>query len=181
MSQTEHTSYDVKLNRFFNIQAKKSLICLAVLTTIVILYIAINLTQNTFDPKGLVIMVIGCALIVLALLWSSPGRLTVTPETVKFQYRGAFLNLLTTGRVRYSSNEDSRYEKTYTVYNIKTIEYLQSPLEKMFSCGHVRICGDIDAAGKQAFVIYGVKDFQNTAEWMRSYIRTEADEVSSPK
>ena len=175
MSHTQHNTYYVKLNRFFNIQAKKSLICLAVLVAVVVLYVAINLMQNTFDIRGLLITVIGCALIMTAALLSNPKCLTVTPETIKFQYRGAFFNLLTTGRVKYSSNEDSRYEKTYTLYNIKSIEYFQTPLEKTFSCGHVRICGNVDAAGEQTFVIYGVKDFENTTKWMRSYIDTEAD------
>lgn len=175
MSRTEHTSYDVKLNRFFNIQTRKSLICLAVLLAVIVLYVVINLIQNTFDPKGLLIMVIGCALVMVVALLSNPKCLTVTPETIKFQYRGAFLNLLTTGRVRYSSNQESRYEKTYTVYNIREITYCQSPLEKMFSCGHIRICGDVDAEHEQAFVIYGVKDFQNTAKWMKDYVKTSAD------
>ena len=122
--------------------------------------------------SGLLISVIGCALIMTAALLSNPKCLTVTPETVKFQYRGAFLNLLTTGRVKYSSNVDSRYEKTYTLYNIKSIEYLQTPLEKAFSCGHVRICGNVDADSEQTFVLYGVTDFANTAKWMQSYMKT---------
>ena len=169
---TQHDTYYVKLNRFFNIQARKSLICLTVLVAVIVLYVVINLTQNTFDIKGLLITVIGCALIMTAALLSNPKYLTVTPEAVKFQYRGAFLNLLTTGRVKYSSNVDSRYEKTYTLYNIKSIEYLQTPLEKAFSCGHIRICGNVDATSEQTFVIYGVKDFENTAKWMKSYIVT---------
>jgi len=169
---TQHDTYYVKLNRFFNIQAKKSLICLAVLVAVVILYVSINLTQNTFDIRGLLISVIGCALIMTAALLSNPKCLAVTPETIKFQYRGAFFNLLTTGRVKYSSNVDSRYENTYTIYSIKTIEYLQTPLEKAFSCGHVRICGNVDAKDEQTFIIYGVKDFENTAKWMQGYIKT---------
>ena len=172
MPHTQHDTYYVKLNRFFNIQAKKSLICLAVLVAVVILYVAINLTQNTFDIRGLLITVIGCTLIMTAALLSNPKCLAVTPETIKFQYRGAFFNLLTTGRVKYSSNVDSRYENTYTIYSIKTIEYLQTPLEKAFSCGHVRICGNVDAKDEQTFIIYGVKDFENTAKWMQGYIKT---------
>ena len=177
MSHTPHDTYYVKLNRFFNIQARKSLICLAVLVAVVVLYASINLVQNTFDLKGRLITAIGCALIMVATLQSNPKYLTVTPETIKFQYRGAFLNLLTTGHVRYSSNEDSRYEKTYTVYDIKTIEYLQTPLEKAFSCGHVRICGNVDADSEQTFVLYGVTDFANTAKWMQSYIKPATDRL----
>lgn len=181
MSHPEHTSYDVRLNRFLYIQAKKSLVCLAVLLAVVVLYVVINLMQNTLDPKGLLIMVVGCTLVIVVALLSNPKCLTVTPETVKFQYRGALLNFLTAGRVRYSSNQESRYEKTYTIYNIREITYGQSPLEKMFSCGHIRIRGDVDTAHEQTFVLYGVKDFQNTAKWMKSYIRTEAAAASSPE
>ena len=177
MSHTQHDTYYVKLNRFFNIQARKSLICLVVLVAVVVLYASINLAQNTFELKGLFIIVVGCILIIIATLLSNPKYQTVTPETIKFQYCGAFLNLLTTGHVRYSSNEDSRYEKTYTVYNIKTIEYLQTPLEKAFSCGHVRICGNVDADSEQTFVLYGVTDFANTAKWMQSYIKPATDRL----
>lgn len=177
MSHVENTSYDIKLNRWMNIQAKSNLITLAVLAALCLAYVAVNIITNELDAKGLVIFCFGCALIMVARLLSHPECLTVTPETVKFRYRGTLFNLLTTGRVRYSSNEDSRYEKTYTVYHIRSIKYLQSPLEKMFSCGHVRICGSVESsdACAQVFVIYGVKDFENTAKWMKSYIRTAND------
>jgi hypothetical protein len=175
MSNEDHCSYDIKLNRWMNIQSKPNLILLIVLTVLCLFYVATNVFTQEIDHKGVIIFCCGCVLIMVVKLLCHPKCLTVTPETVKFQYRGALLNLLTTGRVRYSSNQESRYEKTYTVYNIREITYGQSPLEKMFSCGHIRIRGDVDTAHEQTFVIYGVKDFQNTAEWMKDYIKTSAD------
>ena len=175
MSNQDHSSYDIKLNRWMNIQSKPNLILLFLLTVLCLFYVAVNIITHEIDPKGLIIFCCGCVLIIVVKLLYHPKCLTVTPETVKFQYRGALLNLLTTGRVRYSSNQESKYEKTYTVYNIREITYGQSPLEKMFSCGHIRIRGDVDAAHEQTLVIYGVKDFQNTAKWMKDYIKTPAN------
>lgn len=181
MSEREHSSYDIKLNRWMNIQSKSNLLLLIILAVLCLFYVVFDLITHEIGPKGLIIFCFGCLLITIVKLLCSPKYLTVTPETIKFQYSGAFLNLLTTGRVRYSSNEDSRYEKIYNVYNIKTIEYLQSPLEKMFCCGHVRICGDVNVPAapspknEQTFVIYGVRDFDNTAKWMKDYIKTSAD------
>ena len=107
-------------------------------------------------------------------LLSNPKHLDVTPDTIKFQYRGALLNLLVTGHI-WGGEGESRYEKTYTLYNIKSIEYLQSPFDKRFSCGHIRICADVNMGvnGKEqrTFLIYGVKDFESTSAWMKGFIQ----------
>ena len=85
------------------------------------------------------------------------------------------LNLLLVRRIWGSTGNVSKYERTYTLYNIKSIEYLQTPFEKRFSCGHIRICGDVNVneteKEQRSFVIYGVKDFENTSAWMREFVQ----------
>ena len=108
-------------------------------------------------------------------LLSNPKCLDVTPDKIKIQYHGALLNILITGRISVNAESESKHEKAYTLYNIKSIEYLQSSLEKRFSCGHVRICADVNlgAKGKEqrTFLIYGVKDFENTTAWMKEFVQ----------
>ena len=74
---------------------------------------------------------------------------------------------------------ESKYEKTYTLYNIKSIEYLQSSFEKKFSCGHIRICADVNMGVKgkeqRTFLIYGMKDFENTSAWMKEFVQLSND------
>ena len=59
------------------------------------------------------------------------------------------------------------------------LKYLQSSFEKKFSCGHICICADVNmgAQGKEqrTFTIYGVKDFENTATWMKEFIQLSND------
>jgi hypothetical protein len=60
------------------------------------------------------------------------------------------------------------------------MEYLQTPFEKIFSCGHIYICGDVntDDGGKEerAFTIYGVKHFDDISAWMKDFMILSADE-----
>ena len=179
MDNQEYACYEVKLNRIFNIQSKQNLIWLAVLFTLPILYTIFNIVNHTFDWKGLLIICCGCLAIMVVKLLSNPKCLDVTPDTIKFQYRGALLNLLVTGRIWGGTGTESKYEKTYTLYNIKSIEYLQSSFEKKFSCGHIRICADVNmgAKGKEqrTFLIYGMKDFENTSAWMKEFVQLSND------
>jgi len=179
MEDQEYACYEVKLNRVFNIQSKQNLIWLSVLSALFIFYIVINLIKGKLELTGSIIFGFACILIMVAKILGSPKFLDVTPDTVKFQYRGALLNLLITGRIRGGSNTGSKYESTKTLYNIKTIEYRQTSFEKAFCCGHIHICGDINIGlnGKEqrTFIIYGVKDFDNTSAWMKDYIKLSAD------
>ncbi len=175
----QYDCYEVKLNRIFNIQNKQNLIWFSVLIALFIVYIVINLINRTVDRTESIVFGCGCLLIMIVKIFSSPKRLDVTPKTVKFQYRGALLHLLITGRIWINSDTESKYKKTFTLYNIKSIEYFQTPFEKTFSCGHICICGDVNigAEGKEqrSFTIYGVKDFDNTSAWMKDYIELSAD------
>ncbi len=179
MDNQEYVCYEVKLNRFFNIQSKQNLIWLAVLFVLPIVFTIFNLVNNTFDLKGFIIFSCGCLVIMLVKLLSNPKCLDVTPDTIKFQYRGALLNLLVTGRIWGGIESEPKYEKIYTLYNIKSIEYLQSSFEKRFSCGHICICANVNmgAKGKEerTFLIYGMKDFENTSAWMKEFVQLSND------
>ena len=175
MNNQEYACYEVKLNRIFNIQSKQNLIWITVLFALPILYTIFNIVNHSFDWKGLLIFCCGCSAIMVVKLLSNPKCLDVTSDTIKFQYWGALLNLFVTGRIWGGTGTESKYEKTYTLYNIKSIEYLQSSFEKKFSCGHIRICADVNigAKGKEqrTFLIYGMKDFENTSAWMKEFVQ----------
>ncbi len=171
--ENQNTCYEVKLNRWLNIQSKQNLILLAVLIALPVAYIIINAINNTIDWKYNVIFSCGCVVIMIVKLLSGPKCLDVTPETIKFQYRGALFHLLTIGRLRINSNNDTAYGSTHTLYNIKSIEYSQTSFEKIFSCGHICVNADVNIKSnkeQRTFVIYGVKDFENTSAWMKGYI-----------
>jgi len=179
MDDREYACYEVKLNRFLNVQSKQSLSWLAVLLVFFVLYTIFSFVNNTFDVKGLIIFCCVDAAIVIVNLLSNPKCLDVTPDTIKFQYHGALLRLLAGGRIWGGAEGESKYGKTYTVYNIKSIEYLQSFFEKRLSCGHIRICGDVNTGGtgreQRTFTIYGITDFENTSVWMKEFIRLSND------
>ena len=174
MNNQEYGHYEVKLNRIFNIQSKQNIIWFAVLFALPILYTIFNVAYHTFDWKGLLIFCGGCLIIMIVKLLSNPKCLDVTPDTIKFQYRGALLNLLVTGHIWGGTGSES-----CTLYNIKSIEYSQSSFEKRFSCGHIRICADVNKGEKgkeeRTFFIYGVKDFENTSAWMKGFVQLSKD------
>lgn len=170
MENQDHGCYEVKLNRFFNIQSTQNIILIAVLLFAYIAYTVVNSINNTTSAQGNVIFLAGDLLIIIVALLSSPKSLDVTPESVKLQYHGALLHFLLTGHIMGGG----AYGKNYTLYNIKSIQYLQTPLEKIFSCGHIRIFGDVNLSAKikeqRTFTVYGVKDFKNTSKWMKEYV-----------
>ena len=170
MDNQEIECYEVEIKRFFTVFAPQNLVMLVILCTASIVTCCLNDTLHTFDA---ILLCAGCALILTAKLLSAPRCLMVTPETIKFRYATALLTLLTTGRLRFG--EDIRHDKAYTLYHIQSIEYMQSPLEKVFSCGHIRICGDVNAGEKgkeqRSFTIYGITDFQEVSVWMKGFVR----------
>lgn len=179
MDHREHTCYEVRLNRLFNLQSRQNLIWLLVSILLPAGFTTIHsFTDGTVDLQAAVIYY-GISLILMTVkLCSYPKRLYVTPDTVRLQYRGALLALLVRGQIWIGTNQQSKYEETYTLYHIKSITYLQTPLEKRFSCGHVQICGDVNAGeGKEprTFTVYGVRDFENTSDWMKGYVKLYED------
>lgn len=175
MENEEYTCYEIRLNRFFNIQRIQNLLLLGILLLFSVGNMVINEINHKTDIKENILGCCICLIIMSVKLLSHSSRLEVTPETVKFQYNTALISLLLRGRIFFLADGESKYTKVYTVYNIKTIEYCRTPFEKIFSCGHIRICGDVstDDRGKEQreFIIYGVQDFENTSTWMKGYIK----------
>ena len=177
MTESEHACYEVKLNRLLNIQARQNIVWLITSTLLLALLLIVSTLKLGVDFKIFIIIFCGYIFVMAVKLLSNPKCLDVTPNTVKFQYRGAFLHLLIFKR--NINGVDANNDETYTLYNIKSIEYLQSGFDKLFSCGHIRICGELNVGKskkeQRTFVIYGVKDFENTAAWMREYVQLSVD------
>ena len=174
----EYDRYEVKLDRFMNIQ-KDYLWCLKGLF-LYSLIAAVNILIYDVPIQILYVLSLIYMIAVVLKLRSNPRRLEITRTTINFQYRRALLTLFIHGRIYFGGDNASKYTDAYTVYNIKSMEYLQTPFEKIFSCGHIRIHGDvnIDGGGKEerAFTIYGVKHFDDISAWMKDFMILSADE-----
>ena len=181
MENENNACYEVKLNRLFNIQTKQNLIWLAVLMVWPIVLAIFCYVKGTLDLTKVILFYCGSFLIMVIKLLSSPKCLDVTPDTITFTTKSLsfymLLNLFVTGRARVTSYK--KYETDHTLYNIKNIEYLQTPFEKRFSCGHICICGDVNVSEtekeQRSFVIYGVKDFEDTSAWMKAFVKLSDD------
>ena len=177
MENENNACYEVKLNRLFNIQTKQNLIWLAVLMALPIALAIFCYVKGTLDWTKIILFYCLSFTVMIIKLLSSPKCLDVTHDTITFTTKSltsyTLLNLVITGRARVGSYR--KYETTHTLYNIKSIEYLQTPFEKRFSCGHICICGDVNVSEtekeQRSFVIYGVKDFENTSAWMKAFVK----------
>lgn len=177
MENESNACYEVKLNRLLNIQTKQNLLWLAILMAWPIVLSIFCYAKGTLDWTKVILFYCASFIIMMIKLLSSPKCLDVTPDTITFTTKGLsfymLLNLFVTGRARVGSY--NKYETDHTLYNIKSIEYLQTPFEKRFSCGHICICGDVNvsetAKEQRSFVIYGVKDFENTSAWMKEFVK----------
>ncbi len=178
----EYDRYEVKLSRFMNIQ-KDYLWCLVWLVLFALIG-AINVFVYGENIQFFAAIAVIYLIAVVLKLRSNPRRLEITRTTVNFQRRRALLTVLLMafirGRVRVGCDEISQYTENYTVYNIKGMEYLQTPFEKFFSCGHIRIQGDVNTedGGKEvsSFTIYGVKHFGDISAWMKDFMILSTDE-----
>ncbi len=174
----EYDRYEVKLSRFMNIQ-KDFLWCLGVLGFYALI-VSISVSIYGFNAYNIAVSSCFCLIVIMLKLNSNPKRLEMTRTTVSFQYRRALLTLFIRGRIYFGRDNAPKYTETYTVYHIKSIEYLQTPFEKIFSCGHIRIRGDvnIDCGEKEerVFNIYGVKHFDDISAWMKDFMILSADQ-----
>ena len=178
----EYDRYEVKLSRFMNIQ--KDFVWCLILFVLFALIGAINVFVYGDDVQFFAAMAVIYLIAVVLKLRSNPGRLEITRTTVNFQRRRALLTLLLMAfirrRVHVGCDEISKYTENYTVYNIKGMEYLQTPFEKFFSCGHIRIQGDVNTedGGKEvsSFTIYGLKYFDDISAWMKDFMILSTDE-----
>ena len=171
----EYDRYEVKLSRFMNIE-KDLWWCLRWLFFYVVVA-AVNILIYGEDFSFLAgLSVIYLTIVVLKLL-SNPGRLEITRTTVQFsRLRIRFDH----ARIYMSGNSRSKMKDTFTVCNIKRMEYLQTSFEKIFSCGHICICGDVylefGKKEERTFIICGVKHFDDISAWMKDFMILSAEE-----
>ena len=171
--------YRLNLNRLFNIQTKENLLWTLVVLGISIFLIAREIYKHSLEVHEIVIAACGCVAIILIKLLSTPARLIVSKETIKFEYNTILVLIITElfrrGRVMVDEETAERNNHKCAMYNIKSIEYFQTPFEKVFSCGHIKITGDVsEGPGPKAedtFVIYGVRDFDNISAWMKEFVK----------
>ena len=178
MENQDYVCYEVKLNRLFGAYAKQNLINLAATLILSVVCIIIYLIFGISEILGFLLFC-GLDLVIIGIkLLCNPKSFDVTRRTIKFDQRERYW--YASRRYSRSTHQKETYVVTYTMYNIKCIEYLQTPWEKAFSCGHIRILGDINnpengEKEQRTFTIHGVKDFKNTAEWMKGYIQLSLD------
>ena len=174
MDDQQYDCYEVEINRFFNILSPSNLIMLIGLVTLSAASIIAYFVSDKVALRDAILTCLGCTVIMIVKIFSSPKCLFVTPNSIKYRYRTALLTMLLHGKIRFGERNESQYEKSHTLYNIKNIEYFQTPLEKIFSCGHICIHSDATVGGKQekerTFAVYGITDFDEVSVWMRSFI-----------
>ena len=178
----EYDRYEVKLSRLMNIQ-QDFLWCLGLFLLFTLIG-AVNVFVYGENMQFFAAIAVIYLIAVVLKLRSHPKRLEITRTTVNFQRRRAlltlFLEAFLRGRAYFGFDEISRYTETYTVYNIKSMEYQQTAFEKFFSCGHIFIQGDVNTEGggkeERTFIIYGVKYFNDISAWMKDFMILSNDE-----
>lgn len=172
----EYDRYEVKLSRLMNIM-KDWGFCLRLFASYALLSVYIILA-NGVEAADLAFLALVFLLIVFLKLCSNPGRLEITRTTVQFSR----LRIQLGGHTRIYMVGDSRskMKETFTVCNIKRMEYLQTPFEKMFSCGHICIRGDVylefGKKEERTFTLYGVKHFDDISAWMKDFMILSSDD-----
>ena len=171
MSEKENMDYgcyEVKLNRWFYFSQEANIrwmICVPLLPLGVLLLCVLGAIHPVYFFMSIVIS----SLLLFAKLRTYPRCIDVTPNSIKICYRDMFLNIL----LRIPSSGD--YEQT--LYNIKSISSTQTPFERRMHVGQIHIIGDsISTETENAVVtesrltVYGVKDFENTYEWLMEFV-----------
>ena len=172
----EHDRYEVKLSRLMNI-GKDWGFCLRIFVPYA-LFAVYDIFAHSAGAAELAFLAVVFLLIVFLKLFSNPGRLEITRTTVQFSR----LRIQLGGHTRIYMLGDSRskMKETFTVCNIKRMEYLQTPFEKIFSCGHICIRGDVylefGKKEERTFTIYGVKHFDDISAWMKDFMILSNDE-----
>ena len=172
----EYDRYEVKLSRLMNVQKDFGMF-LKMLVGYILLA-TINIFLGNKDVSFLVLLMGVYIFVVFILLFRNPGRLEITRTTVRFSY----LRITLGGHHRVYNLDDPppNFKETFTVSNIRRMEYLQTPFEKIFSCGHICIRGDVylefGKKEERTFTIYGVKHFDDISAWMKDFMILSADE-----
>ena len=174
-NQCEYDRYEVKLSRLMNIQ-KDFRLFLKMLVGYIFVAV-VNIFAGNEDISFFVLLMCIYIVLVFVFLFRNPGRLEITRTTVQFSY----LRIVTGGkhRVYNLDNLPPKFKKTYTVCNIRRMEYLQTPFEKIFSSGHIYMIGDVylefGKKEERTFTIYGVKHFNDISAWMKDFMILSSD------
>jgi hypothetical protein len=170
----DHGCYVVRLSRIFALPRAAAILilCLAVIyVATIILSLVTDLIPEGTPHLG---FVLGIALLI-SYLKTFPRLMEVTPGSLKVESHVGFYYLLTRRRV-FGTLSD--YDRQMTVYNITSIQYLQTPLERFFNVGRVyaegdilMIQGDYRNVYEGSLTVCGVKDFDNTSAWMKDFMK----------
>lgn len=170
----EYDRYEVKLNRFMNVQKDFGLFLKMLIGYV--LMAAINIFAVNEGFSFLILLTCIYIFVGFLILFRNPGRLEITRTTVGF----SCLNIKFSFGFGFRIYADNKMKETFVVHSIKSIEYLQTPFEKIFLCGHICIIGDIylefGKKEERAFTIYGVKHFDDISAWMKDFMILSADE-----
>lgn len=165
----EYDRYEVKLSRLMNIM-KDWKFCLSLFSSY-ILFAVYGIFVHGAEAESIAFLAVVFLLIVFLKLYSNPGRLEITRTTVQFS---RFHIEKGKPRVYNLDNPPPKFKETFIVYNVRRVEYLQTPFEKIFSCGHICIVGDVylefGKKEERTFTIYGVKHFDDISAWMKDFM-----------
>ena len=152
-----------RLNRIFNIFNEKVYMYL-ILTNIFILIAGISF--NSFDKSSIAefisIFVIINAITIISLVFHCPDSFTVIGKSLEFD---DYISL----RPEFRYGKGFWWLKvSYSVTEIKNVEFHQNVIEKIFDVGHISFSGKATFSAKRDleripdkndFVIYGIKHF----------------------
>lgn len=177
MDDERYGQYNIKVNRLFNITQRKLYRTYVWLLAVFLMALVLYIFTDKVSIERLFFCFVFCVVYLTVVLLSYPKRIEVTPGSAKVVYRHSLQSLLRYGRI---AGTFSNYKTQKTVYNIKSIEYMQSPFEKRFSVGRMCFIGDVMTIQDETpfveegeITIYGVMDFENTSEWMKDFIKLE--------
>ncbi|MBQ7364344.1 MAG: hypothetical protein IJW46_01960 [Clostridia bacterium] len=139
------------------------------------------LARNLIPIKYALILCGIVTLLSFIFLLTFPKQIEVTKTAVRIQHHTAFLKLLFVAivsfctKTRHTRDSELYISPCFTVFEIDYITYSHSKIEKFFHTGHIEVTGKYysnlsDSFSECTFSVYGIKDFENTAAWMQSYI-----------
>ena len=179
MAENPHNEvFEIRTNRLFYIANKQYLKHLGMTLAFLALSIVFFIFNADYGSYTIFLAVMGFLAVVFELL-GNPKFIDVTRSYVKFQHRRALSSLFANHRI----SSDKQYHTTYTVYNIKQIDYLQTPLERLFNIGHICLIGDVSTnnsdelpAKDRIYYVYGIKNFDKNSKWMMKFIELSTEE-----
>ena len=182
MNQTDnsyepHGCYEVKLNRWFYFLQENNILWIAGVPLFPLIFFLLYCLK-VIHLAYFVMSAIIAALMILAKIHSYPRCIDVTPNSVKICFRETLLKILMAMSRSHGSRIVKIEDREYTIYNIKSIECTQTPFERRMHVGQVHILGNVISSetenavvSEKSLTIYGVKDFENTIEWMKEFIQ----------